>query len=83
MSKTIEEVIEGMVDEQMENGPAAIINLDEQTIDMVEKEIGANVGTKKIGEAIQKFALKRGYDLDYNNKGGNNNFVIKPNGKDA
>ena len=83
MSKTIEEVIEGMIDEQMEDEDSAIIFLDEPTLDRVAEETGAHVRTKKIGEVIQKFALKRGYGLEYNNNNGNNYFVIKPNGKDS
>ena len=81
MAKKIEEVIECMIDEQMENGDSAIIHLDQTTLDRVMEETESPATIKKLGRAVQKFAFKRGYGLDYDDKGSNNHFVIKPNGK--
>ena len=83
MAKKIEEVIEGMIDEQMENGDSAIIHLDQTMLDRFIDETEKNLTIGKIGRAVQKFALKRGYGLDYDDKGSNNHFVITPNGEAA
>ena len=80
IEKSIEKSIERMIDEQIESGSSvARIDLDKKTIFRVIKDIeDDSITVKKLGESIQKFTLKMGYGLDYNDVGENNYFVITP-----
>jgi hypothetical protein len=79
MAKKIEDVIEGMIDEQVGAGSIITIKFDDETFNRIKKETGMERMTHVLyGDATLALCKKRGYKIEYKNDDEGKRFVIDP-----